>query len=137
MFAKQTCGLSSNRPSPALLQVPLSKFAPQQKGRLCRRNGTWSRRYDAKPRDISALLRSSVSAALTTHRVVIHYRAPSSPVVKFAPRKRGRLLPTSFVVRETGLEPVRCYPHAPQTCASASSATLAGCFGNSYIISQS
>ena len=30
-----------------------------------------------------------------------------------------------FVVRETGLEPVRCEPHAPQTCASASSATLA------------
>ena len=39
---------------------------------------TWSRRDTAKPRDISALLRSSVSAALTTHRVVIHYRAPSS-----------------------------------------------------------
>ena len=29
------------------------------------------------------------------------------------------------LVRETGLEPVRCEPHAPQTCASASSATLA------------
>ena len=29
------------------------------------------------------------------------------------------------MVRETGLEPVRCEPHAPQTCASASSATLA------------
>ena len=28
-------------------------------------------------------------------------------------------------MRETGLEPVRCEPHAPQTCASASSATLA------------
>ena len=28
---------------------------------------------------ISALLRSSVSAALTVHRTVIHYRAPSSP----------------------------------------------------------
>ena len=31
------------------------------------------------------------------------------------------------LVRETGLEPVRCKPHAPQTCASASSATLASC----------
>ena len=31
------------------------------------------------------------------------------------------------LVRETGLEPVRCEPHAPQTCASASSATLAYC----------
>ena len=30
-----------------------------------------------------------------------------------------------FLVRETGLEPVRCEPHAPQTCASASSATPA------------
>ncbi len=29
------------------------------------------------------------------------------------------------MVRETGLEPVWCIPHAPQTCASASSATLA------------
>ena len=29
------------------------------------------------------------------------------------------------MVRETGLEPVRDNPHAPQTCASASSATLA------------
>ena len=28
-------------------------------------------------------------------------------------------------MRETGLEPVRCEPHAPQTCASASSATPA------------
>ena len=32
---------------------------------------------------------------------------------------------SSNVMRETGLEPVRCEPHAPQTCASASSATLA------------
>ena len=29
------------------------------------------------------------------------------------------------MVRETGLEPVWYSPHAPQTCASASSATLA------------
>ena len=29
------------------------------------------------------------------------------------------------VVRGTGIEPVWCEPHAPQTCASASSATLA------------
>ena len=28
-------------------------------------------------------------------------------------------------MRETGLEPVRAAPHAPQTCASADSATLA------------
>ena len=34
MFAKQTCGLPSNRPSPALLQVPLIKFAPRKRGRL-------------------------------------------------------------------------------------------------------
>ena len=32
---------------------------------------------------------------------------------------------SALLVRETGLEPVRCKPHAPQTCASASSATLA------------
>ena len=35
-------------------------------------------------------------------------------------------IPSAFcLVRETGLEPVRCEPHAPQTCASASSATPA------------
>ena len=31
----------------------------------------------------------------------------------------------TLLVRETGLEPVRWKPHAPQTCASASSATAA------------
>ena len=36
----------------------------------------------------------------------------------------GDCLP-AFLVRKTGLEPVRCEPHAPQTCASASSATSA------------
>ena len=30
-----------------------------------------------------------------------------------------------LLVRETGIEPVRFSPHAPQTCASASSATPA------------
>ena len=30
-----------------------------------------------------------------------------------------------LLVRKTGLEPVQCEPHAPQTCASASSATSA------------
>ena len=40
-----------------------------------------------------------------------------------------------FLVRKTGLEPVRCKPHAPQTCASASSATSAlPFFDDSYII---
>ena len=37
-------------------------------------------------------------------------------------------IPPRPLVRETGLEPVRCKPHAPQTCASASSATLAYSF---------
>ena len=36
------------------------------------------------------------------------------------------------LVRETGLEPVWYEPHAPQTCASASSATPA----KSYILMQ-
>ena len=39
--------------------------------------------------------------------------------------KLSNLLATEFMVRETGLEPVRAAPHAPQTCASADSATLA------------
>ena len=33
------------------------------------------------------------------------------------------------MVRETGLEPVLREEHAPQTCASANSATLAGLVG--------
>ena len=41
--------------------------------------------------------------------------------------KREAVIATAslFLVRETGLEPVRVAPHAPQTCASADSATLA------------
>ena len=56
---------------------------------------------------------------------------------RFHPPARVDLVekPTSrnlsvFLVRKTGLEPVRRNPHAPQTCASASSATLAYCFVN-------
>ena len=40
-------------------------------------------------------------------------------------QKQNRLYRVGLFLRETGLEPVRCEPHAPQTCASASSATLA------------
>ncbi len=44
-------------------------------------------------------------------------------------RKNALLLKQSIfsftMVRSTGLEPVWSYPHAPQTCASASSATTA------------
>lgn len=39
------------------------------------------------------------------------------------------MLKQVFLVRETGLEPVRVTPHAPQTCASADSATLASTKG--------
>ena len=39
--------------------------------------------------------------------------------------EKGHFFECPFSMRETGLEPVRCEPHAPQTCASASSATLA------------
>ena len=53
-----------------------------------------------------------------------------APYITRAETKENRVsvtqsLRTLDLVRETGLEPVRCEPHAPQTCASASSATLA------------
>ncbi len=53
-------------------------------------------------------------------------------------QKTGNRLVTCFLlVRETGLEPVRCEPHAPQTCASASSATPAcRVLRNMYIIHE-
>ena len=40
-------------------------------------------------------------------------------------KNKAVAIATASLVRETGLEPVRCNPHAPQTCASASSATPA------------
>ena len=41
-------------------------------------------------------------------------------------KKEAMIVTASLsMVRETGLEPVRVAPHAPQTCASADSATLA------------
>ena len=40
-------------------------------------------------------------------------------------KKNRHQMVSIFLVRETGLEPVRVAPHAPQTCASADSATLA------------
>ena len=45
----------------------------------------------------------------------------------FYKNKKGEILCISpfLLVRETGIEPVRFSPHAPQTCASASSATPA------------
>ena len=44
----------------------------------------------------------------------------------FIPNEKRHAKRVSFrLVRETGLEPVQCELHAPQTCASASSATLA------------
>ena len=47
--------------------------------------------------------------------------------------KKPKAIALGFLlVRETGLEPVRCEPHAPQTCASASSATLA--YSNTFIL---
>ena len=59
--------------------------------------GLFSSRHRKAEELISALLRSSVSAALTTHCVVIHYRAPSSPFL-FNPyqTKNGTLLRTVF-----------------------------------------
>ena len=49
----------------------------------------------------------------------------SNDVVPYGTNEKSDAKSIGFLVRETGLEPVRCEPHAPQTCASASSATLA------------
>ena len=61
------------------------------------------------------------------------WHKPKFPKNAKKPRKTGlfRAFRTKYLfcwcimVRETGLEPVWCEPHAPQTCASASSATPA------------
>ena len=45
--------------------------------------------------------------------------------ISIARKKRDTMYLSFFLVRETGIEPVRFSPHAPQTCASASSATPA------------
>ena len=53
--------------------------------------------------------------------------APSSPVTCCCIKRKSAHNKSCkhSMVRETGLEPVRVTPHAPQTCASADSATLA------------
>ena len=55
---------------------------------------------------------------------------------RFLKQKKKRCLetPLLFLVRKTGLEPVRCKPHAPQTCASASSATSAFVVPDDFMI---
>ena len=70
------------------------------------------------------------------------YRMLCSDTVLFLFHSRGEAkekstckCKCSLVVRETGLEPVRWNPHAPQTCASASSATLAfSCFARTVAL---
>ena len=66
------------------------------------------------PRRTSICIFLFVSLAADGFFVPVSYRA-----------KKERFCVPFCLVRETGLEPVRCEPHAPQTCASASSATLA------------
>ena len=74
---------------------------------------------------VYALQKSSVTAKNEPPARFLY--AASSPVYLIC-RPKYRKHPVGvfcILVRETGLEPVRCNPHAPQTCASASSATLA------------
>ena len=52
-------------------------------------------------------------------------RSASIPSISKTNKKGARLCSSFLLVRETGIEPVRFSPHAPQTCASASSATPA------------
>ena len=59
--------------------------------------------------------------------IILHTKSPTLPLLLTV---QVRLI----VVRETGLEPVWCEPHAPQTCASASSATPAIALGAQHII---
>ena len=62
---------------------------------------------------------------LTVHRTVIHYAPLQFPPYPRPTKKRNTMCSSFLLVRETGIEPVRFSPHAPQTCASASSATPA------------
>ena len=66
-------------------------------------------------RDLNSRLRARSGPVLTVPRTVIHYRPVQVPFPENKKRK----------MRKTGLEPVWNAPHAPQTCASASSATSA------------
>ena len=75
---------------------------------------------------ISALLHSSVSRGSDSHLGCHSTPLPFKSRFQSYTNTKDHPIGWSFVlVRETGLEPVRCEPHAPQTCASASSATLA------------
>ena len=69
--------------------------------------------------------RASVRADLDVHRTSIQRRTFKSRTIDKKHQKRTSNGCPFLMVRETGLEPVRCEPHAPQTCASACSATLA------------
>ncbi len=61
----------------------------------------------------------------TSKRAVCITQHPSSPVSILQKIKQTPNGICFILVRKTGLEPVRCEPHAPQTCASACSATSA------------
>ena len=77
----------------------------------------------------------------TIHRIVLLTlkSCGSSPSFIQIPKKTHRLV-CLFGMRETGLEPVRTATHAPQTCASADSATLANYYAvpdsESYYIKE-
>ncbi len=69
---------------------------------------------------------SQHSATKQSHRTVfLNAVCPLRVQVPYKTDKTGTLSGSRLLVRETGLEPVQCELHAPQTCASASSATLA------------
>ncbi len=55
----------------------------------------------------------------------IRHRRRSCSMLPIPTKNKNSNLSCCLLVRETGLEPVRAAPHAPQTCASADSATLA------------
>ena len=76
---------------------------------------------------LDSRLQARSFAALTVHWTVIHYRSYFKSRESLRNAKKEAVIVTAslFLVRETGLEPVRVAPHAPQTCASADSATLA------------
>ncbi len=84
--------------------------------------------------DVARLTRSDVmfashlGVAHTSLDEVKHHYEVTSLAKQTSLKNPSTEVDGFFLVRETGLEPVQCELHAPQTCASASSATLAFAF---------
>ena len=121
--------VSLRRVTPSALTVhrTVIHYAPLQFPSYQRPTKKRSTMYSSFHREtgIDSRLRARSLRVLTVHRTVIHYAPLQFPPCPRPIKKRNTSCSSFLLVRETGIEPVRFSPHAPQTCASASSATPA------------